>query len=119
MRAARLSAAEEASDGMLLLPHVQDASFQTNQEGDPLKVNCLDISPVGDIIVTGCEDGVARVWRFGDRGSRDQEDKGNKEAEPLQEGRGSARIRQKPAEAHLLRMQQVLLTLVLILKSYP
>jgi hypothetical protein len=30
-----------------------------------VRVTCLDISPAGGILVTGCEDGVARVWAFG------------------------------------------------------
>lgn len=38
----------------------------TSPTEDAIKVNCLDISPLGDILITGCEDGIARVWRFAD-----------------------------------------------------
>ncbi|RYG68548.1 hypothetical protein EON64_04930, partial [archaeon] len=46
----------------LELPHIQELTM-SNQE-DAMKVLCLDVSNMGKILVTGCEDGVARVWRF-------------------------------------------------------
>eukprot|EP01038_Epipyxis_sp_PR26KG_P011104 gene11104-14904_t len=55
----------ESGSSNLVLPHIQDI-FQISCEGEALKVNCLDISPLGNVLVTGCEDGVARVWKFGD-----------------------------------------------------
>lgn len=54
--------------GKLVLQHIRDASFQLSDE-ESLNVYCLDISPAGDILVTGSEDGMARVWRFGDEDS--------------------------------------------------
>ena len=36
---------------------------------DRQKVNCLDIHPLGVVLATGCQDGVARIWRFGDADS--------------------------------------------------
>ena len=59
----------EGNSDRLVLAHLQDASFQLSDE-ETLKVNCLDISPVGDILVTGSNDGVTRVWRFGDEESK-------------------------------------------------
>jgi WD40 repeat protein len=56
---------QEENEAMLALHHVEDM-FQINRGGDPLKVQCLDVSPMGNILVTGCEDGVGRVWRIGD-----------------------------------------------------
>lgn len=49
----------------LVLPHIQDYHQITSRTVEPSKVNCLDISPAGGVLVTGCEDGVARIWRFG------------------------------------------------------
>jgi WD40 repeat protein len=43
------------------LPHLQDCTVSSVQ-GDPRKVLSLDISPLGNILVTGCDDGVVRVW---------------------------------------------------------
>ena len=54
--------------GKLVLQHLRDTSFQLSDE-ESLNVNCLDISPAGDILVTGSGDGMARVWRFGDEDS--------------------------------------------------
>ena len=34
--------------------------------GSGLRVTCLDVSPLGCLVVTGCEDGVARVWKYHD-----------------------------------------------------
>jgi WD40 repeat protein len=52
----------------LVLPHVPDVFVGGGGDAEaPLKVLCLDISPSGNVLVTGCEDGVARVWRFGDQ----------------------------------------------------
>ena len=45
----------------LLLPHMYSTSSENHQ-----RVKCLDISAVAGIVVTGCEDGVARIWRFND-----------------------------------------------------
>ncbi len=46
------------------LPHLQDSSISSVQ-GEPRKVLSLDVSPLGNIIITGCDDGVVRVWRYG------------------------------------------------------
>ena len=56
---------QEETDAMLTLHHLDDV-LQRDQGAEPMKVQCLDISPMGNILVTGCEDGVARVWRIGD-----------------------------------------------------
>ena len=53
---------------MLILPHVLKDELKLYGGEEPQKVCCLDISPLGNILVTGCEDGEARVWRFGDFG---------------------------------------------------
>lgn len=45
----------------LTFPHVQQQA--------PCKVLCLDIAPTGDVIATGCDDGTARIWRFGNHSS--------------------------------------------------
>lgn len=34
-------------------------------ESNSVNVLCLDLSPTGDFIATGREDGVANVWRYG------------------------------------------------------
>eukprot|EP01035_Chromulina_nebulosa_P017150 gene17150-22664_t len=49
----------------LVLSHLQDSLQLMQTNSDAIKVNCLDISPYRDIIITGCDDGVARVWKFG------------------------------------------------------
>jgi len=53
---------------MLILPHVLKDELKLYGGEEPQKVCCLDISPLGNVLVTGCEDGEARVWRFGDSG---------------------------------------------------
>lgn len=47
---------------MLALQHIPDSTLASAE--DSLKVLCLDVAAMGRILVTGCEDGVARVWRF-------------------------------------------------------
>ena len=54
----------------LSLPHVSDGSSRSRpsaargEDVDGSSVYCLDTSPLGDYVVTGCEDGVARLWRI-------------------------------------------------------
>jgi WD40 repeat protein len=59
------SNSSRSAEGKLVLPHIQD-SLQVGGTNETIKIHCLDISPVGDILITGCDDGIARVWRFGD-----------------------------------------------------
>jgi WD40 repeat protein len=33
--------------------------------GNGDRVSCLDISPLGGVLATGCDDGIVRIWRFG------------------------------------------------------
>ena len=48
----------------LVLPHIRDTILSAaGNEG--IKVQCLDVSPLGGILATGCEDGIVRVWRYG------------------------------------------------------
>jgi WD40 repeat protein len=57
------------SDSRLMLPHITDGNRSLDrslENNKTLQVSCLDISPVGSVLVTGCDDGNARVWRFGD-----------------------------------------------------
>lgn len=46
------------ADAKLLLHH----DNMTNESPD---VTCMDISPHGGLLVTGCDDGVVRLWRYG------------------------------------------------------
>ena len=48
----------------LILPHISDTANSQTGEGEEIKILCLDICPVGNIIVTGGSDGIARVWRI-------------------------------------------------------
>ena len=63
-RDAILSGNEEAlAKAIIGLPHLHD--FQVSSlENENKKVISLDISPVGNILVTGCDDGVVRIWRL-------------------------------------------------------
>lgn len=45
--------------GCLSLPHVKDGL-----SGEPIKIFTFDICPRDNILATGCEDGIARIWRF-------------------------------------------------------
>ena len=56
----------ENSRSMLPLPHVSERLPHLSSLNEPRRVLCLDIATVGNIMVTGCEDGVARVWKFGE-----------------------------------------------------
>jgi WD40 repeat protein len=60
-----VSAYEDPLSCSLALPHISDI-FHAGGSREKLKVTCVDVSPCGNVLVTGCEDGVARVWRFGD-----------------------------------------------------
>lgn len=53
------------ASGKLVLSHLNDGSHISGPD-EVIKIHCLDISPLGDVLITGCEDGIARVWRFGD-----------------------------------------------------
>jgi WD40 repeat protein len=48
----------------LVLPHIRDA-FSAAPGNEGIKVQCLDVSPLGGVLATGCEDGIVRVWRYG------------------------------------------------------
>jgi WD40 repeat protein len=48
----------------LVLPHIRD-TLVTAATSAGIKVQCLDVSPLGGILATGCEDGIVRVWRYG------------------------------------------------------
>lgn len=52
-------------NSFLALPHMNDNTHAIT-DGADIKVNCFDICPLGCVLVTGCEDGVARLWRFAD-----------------------------------------------------
>ena len=57
----------ENSSKNLALPHISDGALSSRSSSSHSKdsataVYCLDISPLGNHIVTGCEDGVARLW---------------------------------------------------------
>ena len=61
----RTDAAHSEGSGKLVLPHIRDVrdgyhSVGT-EEGETMRVTCLDISPAAGVLVTGCEDGVASV----------------------------------------------------------
>lgn len=47
--------------GCLSLPH-----FKDGLSGEAIKIFTFDICPKENIIATGCEDGIARLWRFND-----------------------------------------------------
>ena len=55
------------SDSSLGSAKLQLAHPQVTESGEmkTVTVNCLDISPTGDFIATGREDGVANIWRYG------------------------------------------------------
>lgn len=48
----------------LTLPHIRD-TLVTAASSSGIKVQCLDVSPLGGVLATGCEDGIVRVWRYG------------------------------------------------------
>eukprot|EP00981_Chlorochromonas_danica_P005087 scaffold1034_cov175-Ochromonas_danica.AAC.13 len=60
--ASSLSSTIAPCSNMLSLIHFNESTVAYSDE--PLKVLCLDVASTGRILVTGCEDGVARVWRF-------------------------------------------------------
>ena len=49
----------------LVLPHMRD-NLQLFESAAAIKVTSLDVSPAGELVVTGSDDGVARLWRFSD-----------------------------------------------------
>lgn len=53
------------SPNALSFPHVNEHLPILSAQNEPRKVRCLDLSSVGNLIATGCEDGVARIWKFG------------------------------------------------------
>lgn len=46
---------------MLVLPHLKDEATRDLQQ-----ILSMDVCPADSLIVTGCADGIARVWRFND-----------------------------------------------------
>ena len=44
------------------LPHIKDGL-----SGEPVRVTTLDICSAENLLATGCEDGIARLWRFNDK----------------------------------------------------
>jgi WD40 repeat protein len=44
-----------------------DLSMRHPQTGEAVNIKCLGLSPVGGIFAVGCSDGVAHVWKYGDR----------------------------------------------------
>ena len=48
----------------LVLPHIRDTILAAAGE-EGIKVQCLDVSPLGGVLATGCEDGIVRLWRYG------------------------------------------------------
>lgn len=48
----------------LIFPVIRNVENYDPQGEVPIRVLCLDISYVGGVIVTGSDDGVARIWRF-------------------------------------------------------
>ena len=48
----------------LTLPHIRD-TLVIAASSSGIKVQCLDVSPLGGVLATGCEDGIVRVWRYG------------------------------------------------------
>ena len=54
----------EESRNKLILPHIRD-THPGAANNDGMKVQCLDMSPLGGLLATGCEDGIVRVWRYG------------------------------------------------------
>ena len=64
----------------LVLPHIRDnlAIVDSTEVENVIRVQCLDISPLGGVLATGCEDGIVRMWRYGsittDEQSRNKRD---------------------------------------------
>jgi WD40 repeat protein len=56
------------SDCRIVLPHIPDSHQSAHRNNEASSVLCIDISPNGNVLVTGCGDGVARLWRFGETG---------------------------------------------------
>ena len=57
-RANAVAPIDPYDDAKLLLHH-------DNMTNECLDVTCMDISPQGGLLVTGCDDGVVRLWRYG------------------------------------------------------
>jgi WD40 repeat protein len=58
---------QDSDEGRLILPHKRDTNLPGYSSGsaEGIKVQCLDISPLGGVLATGCEDGIIRVWKYG------------------------------------------------------
>lgn len=56
-----------SDESRLILPHKRDTNLPGYGSGsaEGIKVQCLDISPLGGVLATGCEDGIIRVWKYG------------------------------------------------------
>lgn len=54
----------------VVLPH-------TNEQGIPVAVKCLSVSPAGNLIAAGCNDGAVRVWAYSDVGDRRHNTRGS------------------------------------------
>lgn len=84
---------QQGFDFKLVLPHINDSPHLC-QGGEEIKINCVDIFPGGNVLVTGCEDGVARVWRFATE--RDAGD----DASVFASSHSTRRTTAAPANAH-------------------
>lgn len=54
----------------IVLPH-------TNEQGGLVAVKCLSVSPAGNLIAAGCNDGAVRVWAYADMGDRRHNTRGS------------------------------------------
>jgi WD40 repeat protein len=54
-------------ESKLILPHKRDTSLPGYGAGsaEGIKLLCLDVSPLGGVLATGCEDGIIRMWKYG------------------------------------------------------
>ena len=56
-----------AANAAPIVPHI-DAKLSLhhdNLKDECLDVTCMDISPQGGLLATGCDDGIVRLWRYG------------------------------------------------------
>ena len=79
-----------SNESKLILPHYQELSqISTNyhtisnindNNNNLVKIQCLDISPLGGIVVTGGEDGIARVWKYDNNNNNENNTIANNES---------------------------------------
>lgn len=88
----------------LTLPHVKDGVSQ-----EKLKILSMDISPIDSIVVTGCEDGIARIWRLNEipSPSIDTHTRSTRQAKIISDSEILENIRHTISEADYNKMQVV------------